>query len=83
MRLLVDGRWPPTMPARVVVLPAAESEDAAWLVEMLQQIGVRVLFYEGTAGAENGADDDMQARGAVAGDGLTFPGLDDLLASLE
>jgi hypothetical protein len=83
MRLLVDGRWPPTMPARVVVLPATESEDAARLVEMLQQIGVRVLLYVERASATDTPGDGTQGQGAEAGADLTFPGLDDLLARLD
>jgi hypothetical protein len=82
-RLLVDGRWPPTMPARVVVLPATTSDDAPWFVEMLQQIGVRVLFYVEPAGATDRPAGDTQGKGAKAGADLTFPGLDDLLARLD
>jgi hypothetical protein len=82
MHLLVDGRWPPTMPARVVVLPATEAEDAAWLVETLEQIGARVLFSVAPENVATPTGDDTPAGGSKAGAAVTFPGLDDLLADV-
>lgn len=84
MPLLVDGRWPPTMPARVLVLPTAEAAGGAQLIEMMEQIGVRVLLSEEPpgAGAANGETPSAITTDEGAGEGLAFPGLDALLAEL-
>jgi hypothetical protein len=88
MPLLIDGRWPPSMPARVLVLPAAEAASGGQLIEMMEQIGVRVLLSEaapdgGPPGACTPGAPHAHTRNDEAGEGLAFPGLEDLLADLD
>jgi hypothetical protein len=73
MHLLIGGRWPATMPARVLVLAADEAERSEWLMESLGQMDVRVLLAIATSSG---------SAAPGAGRWPAFPDLDVILRDL-